>query len=606
MKIKIKLLVFVALLVTASACKKYLDVVPDNVATIDNAFTMGSQAKKFLFTCYSYLPKHGDLGSDPAMTGGDEIWRLNDFGGEMFNIARGFQNVVAPYGSGYWTNMYRGIRDCNIFLENIGKVPDMSETEKRRWIAEVKFLKAYYHFYLVRMYGPVPILKENLPVGADADVLHEARQPVDSCFNYITKLLDESTEALPVSITDPASEAGRITVPIALSVKALVLVTAASPLFNGNTDQEQLVNVDGTKLFNTAYSDEKWARANEACEAAIDACHASGLKLYKYSTNIGQFELTDTIKTQLNIRNSVTERWNSEVIWANTQSYPNYLQQVATPPLAAQFTDNNLARGELSPPLKIAEMFYSENGVPINEDKDWGYANRYKLKTATSKDRLYVKNGYTTARLNFDREPRFYADLGFDGGIWYGHERYDDKAELFHLEARNGQRNSGGNNFRSTVTGYFLKKLIHYQNVIGSGLTQTYSLNAYPWPVIRLSDLYLMHAEALNELSGPSDKVYNYLNLIRERAGLASVESSWRDHSTNPSKYTSKIGLREIIHQERLIELAFESHRFWDLRRWKKAADVMNGPINGWDLSQKNELAYYQPRITSGPLKTVK
>src|SRR5690606_23092327 len=148
-------------------------------------------------------------------------------------------------------------------------------------------------------------------------------------------------------------------------------------------------------------------------------------------------------------------------------------------------------------------------------------------------ERLFVKQDYSTAQLNFDREPRYYASLGFDGGIWYGHERYDDKGELFHLEAKKGQRNSGGNNFRSTVTGFFIKKLIHFQNVIGPGLSQTYSSTSYPWPIMRLADLYLLYAEALNEVGGPSEEVLTYVDLVRERAGLPSVESAWTDFSTN-------------------------------------------------------------------------
>lgn len=149
------------------------------------------------------------------------------------------------------------------------------------------------------------------------------------------------------------------------------------------------------------------------------------------------------------------------------------------------------------------------------------------------------------------------------------------------------------NPIRSTVTGYFIKKLIHFENVVGSGTT--YSVNDYAWPIIRLSDLYLLYAEALNELEGPSTEVYKYLNLVRRRAGLPTVESAWANYSTNPDKYTTQNGLRDIIHRERLIELAFESERFWDLRRWKEATKVLNEPIQAWDLFQGKEEFYYRP-----------
>lgn len=583
------------LLVFFAACSDYLDVIPDNVATIDNAFAMRSQAEKYLFTCYSYMPKDGNLGQDPAMEGGDEIWRLNTRGSTFFNIARGFQNIVNPYGDGIWTNLYRGIRDCNIFLDNIEKVPDMDKTEIKQWIGEVKFLKAYYHFFLVRMYGPIPVARKNLPIDVDVENVKVFREPVDSCFSYIIQLIDEAKNDLPLNILDKQFEAGRITLPIALSLKAKVLVTAASPLFNGNADQASLINSDGTKLFSTTYSKEKWDIAAEACKQAIIACEEAGIKLYEFEQNYHQFKLTDTIRTQLSIRNSVCERWNDEIIWANTQSYSG-VQALALPLMDTRYTENYLPRGELSPPLKIVEMFYTEHGVPIDEDKTWDYNNRYSLQTASEDDQLYIRKDFTTVNLHFDREPRFYASLGFDGGIWYGQGVYDDSKSLdmFYPKTKRGQLNSAQSD-RSTVTGYFIKKLIHFENVVGSGTT--YSVNQYPWPIIRLADLYLLYAEALNEAEGPGAEVYKYINFVRQRAGLPTVESAWTDYSINPEKYITVNGLRDIIHQERLIELVFEGQRFWDLRRWKLAANELNAPIKGWDGFQETVNNYYRPVV---------
>jgi len=577
-----------------SSCNSFLDVVPDNVATIDNAFTMRSQAEKYLFTCYSYMPRDGDINGDPAMLGGDELWQTEELGGPYFNIARGFQNVVSPYGDN-WGSLYGALRDCNIFLENIDKVPDMQETEKRRWIAEVKFLKAYYHFYLVRMYGPIPMMKVNLPVDADINIVKVYRDPVDSCFSYIVKLIDEAKIGLPLTIENPTRELGRFDQLIALSFKAKVLVTAASPLFNGNTDQTGLKNSDGTMLFNTVFSQAKWDSAVVACKQAIDMAQLNGLKLYKYQPDFEQYALSDSIKTQLSIRNSITQKWNSEIIWANTQTSSAWLQGQITPFLDPLFLDQTATHGLHSPTLNIAEMFYSQNGVPINEDHTWNYNGKYNLRTAGEIDRKYLRKGKVTASLNFDREPRYYADLGFDAGIWYGQGKYDDKNDLnlFYLQAKFKEVQGAGKGGFATVTGYYIKKLVHYQNVI---VQSGYSITSYPWTIIRLADLYLLYAEALNESSGPGSDVYKYVNLVRERAGLQSVESSWSTYSTNPTKYTTQLGLRNIIHQERLIELAFEGHRFWDLRRWKEATKVLNSSVTGWDVSQTSTTAYYKPK----------
>ncbi len=232
-----------------TSCNRYLDIIPDNVPTLDHAFAMRSEAEKYLYTCYSYMPTDGGMASDPAMLAGDEIW-TNDLSGSyrfshiMFNIANGRQTTINPAGEAIWVSLYRGLRDCNIFLENIGKVKDISEEEMKEWIAEVKFLKAYYHFYLLRMYGPIPLVKENLPVDINVADVQIAREPVDECFNYIISLLDEVKDDLQPTITDPIRMMGRITKPIVYSLKAKVLLTAASPLFNGNKDQAALQNRD--------------------------------------------------------------------------------------------------------------------------------------------------------------------------------------------------------------------------------------------------------------------------------------------------------------------------------------------------------------------------
>lgn len=595
MKANILITALLLLLVMACpSCAKFLDVVPDNVATLDNAFTTRIEAKKYLFTCYSYMPKNGDIGDDPAMVGGDELWRFATETG-FFSMAQGYQNVVTPLGD-RWSYYFRAIRDCNIFLENIGKVPDLLEPERKRWMAEVQFLKGYYNFYLMMMYGPIPLMRTNLPVTADGSAVDIARAPVDSGFNYILELINGATGQLPATITDPTNELGRITQPIALSLKAKVMVYAASPLFNGNADQAGLKNRNGTQLFNPTYSAVKWDSAVAACKAAIAACQQAGLKLYKYHPDFQQYQLSDTIITQLSIRNSFCERWNSGIIWANTQTNSTGFQQMIT-----TFIDPNSRdfafRGLLSPPLHMAELFYTNNGVPISEDKTWDYANRYTLKVAGTADELYVRKDYTSAYLNFNREPRFYADLGFDGGVWYGQGRYDDKnfLDLFYLEAKYRQRSGFGKPGFGSITGYYLKKAIHFQNVIGT--TGDYSVTYYPWPIMRLSALYLMYAEALNEAGGPGAEVYNYVNQVRDQAGLKSVESSWSTYSNNPVKYTTQKGMRDIIHQETLIELAFEGQRFWDLRRWKEAQTVFNRPVKGWDLIQETAEAYYRPKV---------
>jgi hypothetical protein len=578
----------------AGSCKKYLDVVPDNVATIDNAFKLKQEATKYLATCYSYLPASGDLETNPALCAGDEFWMVAPFAvsDSPWKIAMGYQTATTIYMPG-WNNMFSAFRDCNIFLDNINKVVDMTDAEKDRWSHEVKFLKAYYHWCLFRMYGPIPVTDVNLPISATSDEAQRPRQTVDSVINYIASLLDDAAAGLPASISDRTTQLGHITKPIALAIKARVLVTAASPLFNGNSDYAGFKNYDGTPLFNGAYDAGKWERAAAACREAITACENAGMHLYKFD-KLG-LSLTDNMVTQMSIRNSFTEAWNAEIIWNNTKGRSGStdrtytLQRFAMPRLDPAKITNEMCIGSLAPTLKIAELFYTENGVPINEDKNWDYSNRYKLRTGKAAESEFITNGYETAVLNFNREPRFYANLAFDGAVWYMQNG------TFNVQAKNGQWQSRKGNYDYNATGYFSKKLVNWKYVIKDGMELT--IEDYAWPEMRLSDLYLLYAEALNEVKGSGTEAYEYINKVRQRAGLKTVQESWTNYSLQPGKYQTKDGLRQIIQQERLIELALEGSRFWDLRRWKRSFEELNKPVMGWDVDQEAAAFYYRPRL---------
>ncbi|GGZ13527.1 hypothetical protein GCM10007049_01670 [Echinicola pacifica] len=593
----IKYIASVVFTLSVSSCGDFLDVVPDNIAVIEEAFETREGAMRVLATLYGNLPPYSS-NLNPALAAGDEI-SVNDNVSRDWparRIARGGQNVVVP-DLGYWgnrgtvRNLFVALRDCNIFLENIDMPFDLSEDEKIRWIAEAKFLKAYYHFYLMRMYGPIPIIDVNIDVSAGVDAVRVFRDPVDEVVDYIVQLLDESIPDLPVEIQDTGLELGRITAPIAASLKSRVLLTAASPLFNGNKDYESFVDSQGRQLINTVYDETKWQRAATACEEAIVLAHSAGHALYHFTE--APTDWSDTTVIKLSLRGAMAERWNSEVIWGGSDSqvsggFQSWAQGKIAKDLTAETRES--VKSWWSPPLRIAEMFYSENGVPINEDLDYAYAQRYQVATASPEHKNYVKPGFETAVLNLNREPRFYASLGFDGGVWFGHGVKNDDDALI-LEAKKGEKGGILDATGWSQSGYLAKKMVYYENVqrtSGSG----YTARSYPFPVIRLADLYLMYAEAINESNGPA-LAYEWVDLVRERAGLEGVVQAWAEHSSNPTKPSTQEGMREIIRQERLIELVFEGVRFWDLRRWKLASEYLNSEIRGWNVEGETTDTYY-------------
>ena len=538
---------------------------------------------------------------------------FNFFESDVWDMFRdqGFQTVGNPI-SNYWDgganakNLWIAIRDCNIFLENIYKPQDLTEGERARWIAEVTFLKAYYHYYLWVRYGPIPITDTNILVSAGPDKLRVYRDPSDDVVDYIVSTIDKALPDLFEQVTSESQELGRITKPIALAIKAKCLAYAASPLYNGNPYYANYVDNRGVHLFPVEYKAEKWQRAAVALKEAIDVSEKAGHKLYYYDKYFGS--ISDSTKRTLNIRLAVTDRWNKEVIWGRSAGAINRLQincdvRTSGNGLSSEITE------ALSPTLETVERFYSDNGVPIDEDKTWQelYKERYQTQAITSDYKYYMwyssNNPQVTAKLHFRRETRFYASLNFDRGTVYGKDKtlYDTYATtgtpgsdktMEVAQMRSGETAGRTAAEKFSITGYTPKKMVALTSYVKEN---SYVGYAYPFPIVRLADLYLLYAEVLNEVkSAPDDEVYKYIDLVRKRASLEGVVDSWKKYSLDPNKPLSQDGMREIIHRERANELAFEGQYYWDIRRWKTIEQEFAKPIRGWSVTEGNPNEYYK------------
>ena len=605
MKIKNKIIIVLFFSIFAfSSCEKYLDIVPDGTQELSLLFNRKETAYNALANCYSYLPQNDGTYASYALLS-DELAVPVAKEPNATRVMKGQQTVSNPL-MGYWSgfsatgkgqgSLWEGIRSCNILNENIDVVVDMDASEKNQWKAEVNFLKAYYHFLLVSNYGPIPIVDVNLPIDASDEQVRVERKTVDECFSYIVDIINESMTNLPEKVVGN-NDLGRIDKVIAKSLKARVLLYSASPLFNGNSQlYSDFVNKEGVHFFNQTFDENKWSLAAEASKEAIDAALAQGSNMYYYTdtpptfdTNNFQYKL---VRDQYNSRFAITDPWNSELIWGNSSPVTNgQWWQIQSPALMKDPSSSSVeaAWQWLAPSLRMAETYYTKNGLPINEDKNFDYANRHDITTIAFNQRFYAQFANRTAKLNLDREPRFYSSIGFDRGInrtW---------GSIWNIKMRSGERHGRvANTGDYLVTGYALKKLVH-QDTEGDAYNKAIT---YPWPMIRLSELYLNYAEALNESNGPSIEVYDALNVIRVRAGVPTVEDAW-SNATNAitvNKHLTQDGLREIIQQERSIELAFEAHRYYDIRRWKLADQYFTTPIKGWSVNEDAEANYYQIR----------
>lgn len=589
-----------------SSCN-YLDIVPDNTIEISNLFENKEKAYQALSACYSYMPQFEKFHESMSLAGDEFCGRLDgDVAGNRGytrgkKIMRGWQNASDPIlsywnGSGGVRSLYQGIRMCNIFLENIQVVPNLQDDERSDWTAQVKFLKAYYHFYLIRNYGPIVLVDKNKEPSASVDEVRPSRQHVDSCFSYVVNLIDEASLNLPAR--RGSSFYGQIDKVIAKAAKAQVLLYAASPLFNGNSEfYSKFSDSNGNLLFSMTYEPEKWKKALDATEDAIKEAHAQGKELYEYKGLVKLFdekdwEESEIIKYAYNNRFSIVDPWNNELIWGfSGLDYEGQgafahgcnmrtVEEPNTPEYAWQW---------LGASYQMTELFYTRNGIPMEEDLTFDYENRLEL-TQIPDDKYhkgYMQAGENTVKLHLNREPRFYAWMVVDRCIWRTHDTKND-VKMRYNESPGGRTSSHRTDFY--WSGVAIKKLVHPESKSGNWARVV----KYPIPIIRLADLYLMYAEAYNEYYGPNDKVYQTLNLIRKRAGLPDIESVWNNGSIvkNTGKHTTKDGLRDIIHHERLIELSFEGHKYFDVLRWKRAEEFFTTPIMGWDVNQVDEKFY--------------
>jgi hypothetical protein len=603
MNMKNIICIIITFTVLTVSCADYLDVVPDNITTVDHAFKSRYQAEGFLFGLFGSLPEFANPGSNPALMGGDEIWFSAGGTGvdrTLWYISQEGQGTNAPLAN-YWASrqtsyslnggkpLFTALRDCNIFLENVHRPFDLTEEERIRWTGEALFFKAFYHFWLFRMYGPIPLMKENIEISAVQNEVRPYREPVDEVVDYIVLLLDSATVKLPLSIDDVMNDLGRPTKAIALALKAQVLTLAASPLFNGteedgaNPDYLNVVDRRGIHLFPQAYSAEKWQKAARALKEAIDVADSAKHRLYDFRVTNANLATGLNEKTifAMQVRGAATEKWNDEIIWGDSRSNTNNLQ-LACHPAFHVLNDGGGITQNYAPTQRMLEQFYTKNGVPVEEDKDWVNFDPMEMTTATADDKFYIQQGFSTLKLYFDREARFYGSIIFEGGTYFGNGRTADNnlwvtsGDISHLIPSIIETNFE----RKSITGYLCKKLLNFKSSVpatSTGFTQ----ERYAFPIIRLADLYLMYAEALNEVNGPNSEVYVYIDSVRRRTGLRGVEESWRDHALNPSKPSTKAGMRDIIRRERLNELAFEGSRFWDLKRWKLAETYFNKPIRG-------------------------
>ncbi|MFV0593419.1 MAG: RagB/SusD family nutrient uptake outer membrane protein [Draconibacterium sp.] len=608
MKILTKIIAIIYILSIVPSCTGYLDVVPDNTITLEDLFKKKEEAWDALAKVYNYMPRIEKTHETMWLAGDEYLGRLdlNNNTGDLrgIRITRGLQSATNPVlgdwsGTNGGKRLYAGIRQANVFLANIDNVPDMTEEEKAEWKAQVKFLKAYYSFLLVQKYGPIIIADELISPDASKEELFQERSKVEDCFNYIIGLMDEAIPNLKEKVL--ATNLGQVDQTIAKSIKAKILVFRASAYFNGNMEYfGDFMDKDGEPFFPLTYDKEKWKDAIDAINEAITTCEANGIQLFHYTTQPYVFDREDYADNEENVqriydlRMAITQPWNNELIWG----YSNL--DIYNQGEIGHSTNMRLPDGYgggitntpeyswqwLCATYRMAERYYTKNGVPIEEDQTFELDKKWEMTITPGADdpeytelKGIMQPGAETINLYLNREPRFYANLAITGGYWRSHG-VRINTEMY--AGSDGGFNSSQHTTDFFETGIGIKKFVHPESKSGHWARTV----KYPYPLMRMADLYLMKAEALNEYQdAPTQEVYDAINLVRERAGVPDVEAVWSDASIvkTVNKHKTKEGMRDIILQERGIEFAFEGSRFWDMMRTKRAVMEFSSPVWGWD-----------------------
>lgn len=569
---------------TFTSCD-FLDVMPDETIKYEDTYETPGRVLDFLYSCYAYLPvNRGTYEPYWVASGGELIAPEKE---DLIIMLRGdYGPSQLRFTNKTWDNVWKGIRQCYLFLSLIDKATCIDDDTREDYRNEAKFLIAYYHFISLSFYGPTFIIDhmyaEDTPI-----VEFPERRPYDEVVQWVSDRLDEVIPLLPPSRS--GEDFGRATKYAAMALKSRMYLYAASPLYNGNSEMyNNFVSKDGVHLISQEYSEQKWIDAADVTKKAITEMEGV-FSLYD-DQNAG--EPTDAKpgfavkKDQRRLRYTILDyNGNPEIIWADCRREGQYGFQrrmtIKDPGKTFSLSIGNC----IVPPLQIVEEFYTKNGLPMNQDKTYDYTGRYSvvnIPTGGADGNHYDDAGDAnkqTLKGNIDREPRYYAWIGFHNGFaemaWYNDKATNSAKPALRaarIQMLKNDPQGRGNNIDSqySPSGYTVKKLVPP--------SWNKAVIDYPWCLFRMGELYLNYAEALIEIGGDTnlETARTYINKIRTRAGIPTIEVAWTEYGKNANYYKTQKGMRDIVRRERCLELFLEGHRFLDVRRWKDAEGLLN------------------------------
>ncbi|MGG7664191.1 RagB/SusD family nutrient uptake outer membrane protein [Dyadobacter sp. BHUBP1] len=552
----------------ATSCSDYLSVELQNALTLEETFNKRATTEAYLAQIYGFLPDDSDMvgGEGSVVPRSDEAMFSWLSGVSWLNMNNG---SWGPTTNSYatWKSSYTGINQATIFMNNVDRNVEIGPAEKEVMKAEARFIRAFLYFNLLRKYGPVYIWGDKDP---DISIRPETidRHTVAENFDFVLSEFDKCIAVLPATIAEEAW-AGRATKGAVLAAKTRATLYAARPLFNGADYLKGMVNKEGKNLFPQSTDPAKWEIAAQTAKQLID--------MNQYALYVDNTETDPMRKAIKSYQGIFFKFWNSEVIWGRWLGAANGWVVRANPPRAVKE-----GYGGYAPSLKLVDTYpmaasgrypvtgYDGTGYPIVDPKsgyrEEGFTPAY----------IHPMDNWAPIRAHnstVGRDARFYASILANGFNWYNRGS-GDKVITFHTGGTSGYQASGD----CVKAGYLFRRMSDPSNNTENG-----QWGQFCWPMFRLAEIYLSYAEACNEKPQRNEaEALAYVNKVRNRSGLNKLEVAY------PEVIGNQALLRELIRKERMVEMAFESHRYHDARTWMIAEKEFVGPNYTRNLEATN------------------
>jgi len=583
-KILVMVLLPIGLATAFTSCKKFLDVSDELAEELDyeKVFSDPGYVRRFHRAIYVGIPNSAAFAREPDYLNSgvglvwpqlaDEVERAQ---GSDFNLIAYNQSHS---GYGRWDLYYKLIRQANVFLERAKVIPQqgdadfISEEELFELMAQARFFRAYYHYLMFELYGPIPVI--DYPADPNDASQDYERNSVDEVVKFVYDEMSYCAEALKDPNLANLDQLGVPTRGTALAVRARLMVYAASPLFNGGfAEALQVRNADGKALF-PAKDDTKWNKALEAVQAFIDYANAGHYELFKVLTSSGAIDPDESLYQMF-------MSMNKEVIFARTNGNFGSVSSRAGIDgwnLPRGVRGGTATTGYLAVTQELVDDFFMADGLSITESplyKETGFSVAGEDPSGRTEPGTY--------RMWINREPRFYRTVFYNRRKWH----VGNEVVTFHQ----GGNSSSKETSDYARTGYLLYKRMS-RRVYNQGSNPTSEYR--PAFVHRLAEFYLLYAEALNEVNPNDSRILEYVDKVRERAGVPKLVD------IKSGIIGNQAAQREAIRREMRVELATEGQRYFDVRRWMLAETDgyrQGGPVYGMDMSETEALFYRRTLI---------